>query len=420
MDFFKKYCVRIFSVFFIGLAICEICFMSVYKKNNTFMCINIILNFIFGISGFLYPLNPFYNFNESYESFLNLLILLNLLSNNADTNSVGYSVLKVTLLKLFLMTIISCAGIAIIITKQHTLELMPLFIIEIIINGISPVFTILKLTKNFLSTLFFPEIMPTDESFEQLSPIRKHIQIYKFRYATIWAYFLCGYEIFATYKIYQDEYCVHKGAIAMPIIILIINFLFGTALVFLPLNYHCDNGNDQILPMCLMKLVPVTLLACILGVSIGCPNIYLISVVLIEPGLHFGLPIVIYFFGYALYFFVLALKCLCKKIMFADDLIDLQNNFMVQNQLNELIEPIEPIQQIQPIPIEVNNNYIVVNKFDNSTCPICLSEIDRNKSYAILHCSHIYCEECVKKFAKTQNNGIKCSLCEQITNINNV
>ena len=65
-------------------------------------------------------------------------------------------------------------------------------------------------------------------------------------------------------------------------------------------------------------------------------------------------------------------------------------------------------------------NFVIVNKFEDNDCTICLDGIDKTKPYAMLVCSHNFHIDCIEEFTKKQNNGAKCPICSQITNFNTV
>ena len=317
IDFLKKYVIRIYSIMLIGLAICEICFVVMHKKNNMFMCVNIASNFVFAIIGFTYSLNPFYNFSFNYNDFWKF----------EDVDNTGYSALRTKLFKSITSVAFNSVGIALYVIKQNSNEFMPLFIAEIIMNCMGPILLILKLTKIYFSSLFFPKIAPHDNPTENLSPIGKHFLMYHLRYIAIWIYFLCGYEIFVTYKINQNDICRERKAVSVAILNLIANFIIGSLLIIMPLNKFLDEDAKCLL---LIKCAIVSIPTFLIYVSTACPNPYLTSVFILEFGLHIVLPVCIFLLIMVLIPLTLLIKYLFKKIILVDDLA--QNN--VSNTAN--------------------------------------------------------------------------------------
>ena len=428
IDFIKKYVIRIYSIILIMLAICEICFIGIYKQNNAFMCINIALNFVFSIIGFLFSLNPFYNFNFNYDDFWKF----------ETVNTEGYDALRTKLFKSTAFVIINSIGIALSGDK-----FIPLFVAEIIINFLPTTLLILKFAKIYFSSLFFPTILPIVNPLENSNPANNHFMMYYLRYIAIWTYLLCGYEIFATYKINQNDVCRSRGSISVVILNLIVNFIIGTILVIEPLNKIID---QKIKSLFLTKILLISIPTILIYVSTGCPNSYLTGVFILETGLHMILPICIFSLVVIVCLLGSFVICLCQGIMSVGDLADLADPADTPTlPQNELIEPINLIQPIQSDQLnEPNqssqssqsnqssepsessepflaaksikkNNFVIVNKFSNDICAICQGHIDKTQQYAVLNCSHDYHEDCIKLLDNKQK-GIKCPLCSAITN----
>ena len=434
IDFLKKYVIRIYSIVLIGLAICEICFVGIYKKNNMFICVNIASNFIFAIIGFAYSLNPFYNFNFNWYEFWDDFW------NFDDINNTGYSALRMKLFKSTISTIFNSIGIALYIKAQRGNEFMPLFIAEIIMNCMEPIFLILKLIAIYFSYLFFPDVLPYDRSLLNLSPIGKHFLMYYLRYIAVWVYFLCGYEIFATYKINQNDNCRERKAVSITILNSIVNFIIGAILIVMPLNEFPDEGAKCLL---LIKFAIVSIPTVFIYISTSCPNLYLASVLILETGLHVILPICVIIIAIVLIHLIPLIICLFEKIMHfferiisVDDLAQASipntantsnttgNNptdslqTLGSNQQPQQPESTETILSATATTTATNfletsklNKYVTVNKFEDINCIICCDDIDRTKKYAMLGCSHNFHIDCIEEFIKKQNNGAKCPMC---------
>ena len=428
INFLNKYVIRIYSIMLIMLAICEICFVVIHKENNIIMCINIALNFIFAIIGFTFSLNPFYNFSFDHDDFWKF--------ETADAE--GYYALRLKLLKSIMLIVINSIGLTLTMARHHSHEFIPLFVTEIIINFAAPTLLILKLTQMYLFALFFPKNLPIDNLSENSNSVPDHFSLYYLRYIALWTYILCAYEIFATYKINQNDVCISRGSISIVILNLVVNFIVGSVLIFEPLNLPFNEKTNS--PM-VFKIAMTTLPTILIYVATGCPNSYLTSVFILETGLHMILPVGVFIFIAILSLLIGFITFLFQTIMSVNDLANIPENNTAE--ITQTPSSINQIQQIQPNepngPNEPNeliepflhadksaksvkkNNFVIVNKYDNNCC-ICLNEIDKTKQYALLNCSHNFHEDCIKQLEDKEDkcDGIKCPLCLAITNNNMV
>ncbi len=107
-------------------------------------------------------------------------------------------------------------------------------------------------------------------------------------------------------------------------------------------------------------------------------------------------------------FVTMCVLSMCDKFLDNNDHITTTNNNNVNN-INDV--EIGNLNNTTPIQIEVDNintqvipsapclphnNYIIVNKYDNDVCSICICEIDKNKKYILLNCLHAFHEDCIK------------------------
>lgn len=381
-DFFWKYCVRIYSLPLLVLVCYEIYVAASINFLNTYLIVNIICNCLMTIIGFLFPLNPFHMWSIDRENF-------------------GNGIITIVLIKMIAFTILNSIGIARI--KHNSSILFNVFVVELITNGIVPFFCILVLTfigvARYFKYLFFPENTVENDTikFTDIKDTVKWFNKYWGRLFGFWCYLLCGYEIFVVFMCQEN-----LNYVMFTIFILILNFILGTGFIILPLNPLAGEGS--LIGVLIFLKIVLYIVPGIPFAFVSKINKYTLSVLILEYGLHVGLPIGLTLVGCTFILF----KLMCATIISPRNLADdLQQNQNLQNIPEQPIANINETTIIKPQP----NKYVVVNKYEDNICSICLDEIDKSTQYAMLPCSHILHKQCADSWLPNHSG---CPVCKKI------